>query len=126
MLSWRAEGAGPEFLPVSHMTSRHSDALVEVRTKMGRRVTVTDDHPFVVVDGRTGAVDTRLARDLTEADWIPIAQGSAGADTDAELVFDLRAAAERAGIVESEIIARLADPTASSSAPSALPSGSPR
>ena len=86
VLSWRAEGAGPEFLPVSHMTSRHSDALVEVRTKMGRRVTVTDDHPFVVVDGVTGAVDTRLARDLTEADWIPIAQGSAEAGSDAVLV----------------------------------------
>ncbi len=77
VLSWRPEGSGPEFLPVSHMTCRHSDTLVEVRTKMGRRVTVTDDHPFVVVDGHTGAIETRLARDLTEADWIPVAQGVA-------------------------------------------------
>jgi UDPglucose 6-dehydrogenase len=53
-------------------------------------VTVTDDHPFVVVDGRSGVVRTRLARDLTEADWIPIAQGSASADDDAELVGALR------------------------------------
>ncbi len=110
VLSWRAEGTGPEFLPVSHVTSRQSDALVEVRTKMGRRVTVTDDHPFVVVDGVTGAVDTRLARDLTEADWLPIAQGSASAGSDAELVFDLRAAAAAAGIADGEVIARLAEP----------------
>ena len=109
VLSWRDEGSGPEFLPVSHMTSRHSDSLVEVRTKMGRRVTVTADHPFVVVDGITGAVDTRLARDLTEADWIPIVQGSASADGDTEIVFDLRAAAVRAGVVDSEITGRLAD-----------------
>ena len=126
VLSWRAEGAGPEFLPVSHMTSRHSDALVEVRTKMGRRVTVTDDHPFVVVDGVTGAVDTRLARDLTEADWIPIAQGPAGAGADGDLVFDLRAAAARAGIVDGEIIARLADSDRVLAAPSASASGSRR
>ena len=39
-------------MPVSVLTRRHYDGdMVEVRTKMGRRVRVTADHPFVVGDG---------------------------------------------------------------------------
>jgi UDPglucose 6-dehydrogenase len=71
VLSWRPDGDGAEFLPVDVLTCReyHGDVL-EVRTKMGRRVTVTPDHPFVVRDG-----SRRLAEQLTNEDWLPIAQG---------------------------------------------------
>src|SRR5436309_2477262 len=52
ILSWQPDGEGAEFLPVDVVTRRrfHGEVL-EVRTKMGRRVTVTPDHPFVTRDG---------------------------------------------------------------------------
>jgi UDPglucose 6-dehydrogenase len=70
ILSWRSDGDGAEFLPVDVLTTRpyHGDVL-EVRTKMGRRVTVTPDHPFVTRDG------VKLAEQLTSEDWLPVAQG---------------------------------------------------
>src|SRR6185312_2936461 len=43
--------------------------VLEVRTTMGRRVTVTPDHPLVTRDG------LKLAEQLTNEDWLPIAQG---------------------------------------------------
>jgi UDPglucose 6-dehydrogenase len=70
VLSWRPAGEGAEYLPVAVVTQRpyHGDVL-EVRTKMGRRVTVTPDHPFVTRDG------LKLAGELTTEDWLPVAQG---------------------------------------------------
>jgi UDPglucose 6-dehydrogenase len=76
ILTWRPSGAGPEFLPIELLTRREYEGeIVEIRTKMGRRVRCTPDHPFVTQDGR------KLAEDLTEADWVPIAQGSAAGAT---------------------------------------------
>jgi UDPglucose 6-dehydrogenase len=71
ILSWRRDGDGAEYLPVEVLTCRayHGDVL-EVKTKMGRRVTVTPDHPFVTRDG-----GLKLAEQLTNEDWLPIAQG---------------------------------------------------
>ena len=70
ILSWRRDGDGAEFLPVDVLTQRpYSGDVLEVRTKMGRRVTVTPDHPFVTRDG------VKLAEQLTNEDWLPIAQG---------------------------------------------------
>ena len=72
VLSWHADGDGAEFLPVEVLTTRpYSGDVLEVRTKMGRRVTVTPDHPFVTRDG------LKLAEQLTDEDWLPIAQGVA-------------------------------------------------
>jgi len=69
ILSWRRQGNGAEFLPVDVLTQRpYSGDVLEVRTKMGRRVTVTPDHPFVTRDG------LKLAEQLTNEDWLPIAQ----------------------------------------------------
>jgi UDPglucose 6-dehydrogenase len=72
ILTWRSDGEGPEFLPVELLTRRHYNGdLVQLRTKMGRRVRCTPDHPFVLRDG------TRvLAEDLTTEDWLPLAQGA--------------------------------------------------
>jgi UDPglucose 6-dehydrogenase len=70
ILSWRRDGDGAEFLPVEVLTQRaYSGDVLEVRTKMGRRITVTPDHPFVTRDG------LKLAEQLTNEDWLPIAQG---------------------------------------------------
>jgi UDPglucose 6-dehydrogenase len=75
--SWVPGEAEPEWMPASILTKRSYDGeMVEVRTKMGRRVTVTADHPFIVGDGEDDQVLTRvLARDLTESDWLPLAVG---------------------------------------------------
>src|SRR4051794_2573804 len=49
VLSWRPRSERPEFMPVAALTRRDFNGeLIEVRTKMGRRVRVTPDHPFVV------------------------------------------------------------------------------
>jgi UDPglucose 6-dehydrogenase len=76
--SWIPGEAEPEWMPVSVLTKRDYDGeMVEVRTKMGRRVTVTADHPFIVGDGQDDAVLTRvLAKDLTDRDWLPVAAGA--------------------------------------------------
>lgn len=72
ILTWRPDGDGPEFLPIEVLTRReYVGEIVEVRTKMGRRIRCTPDHPFVTQDGR------KLAEELTADDWLPIAQGGA-------------------------------------------------
>ncbi len=72
ILTWRPDGDGPEFLPVELLTRRHYNGeVLEVRTKMGRRVVCTPDHPFVTQRGRV------LAEDLTYDDWLPVVQGEA-------------------------------------------------
>ena len=72
ILTWSPESVGPEFHPVELLTRRpYEGEIIEVRTKMGRRVRCTPDHPFVTQEGR------KLAEELTHDDWLPIAQGSA-------------------------------------------------
>ena len=72
ILTWRGDGDGAEFLPVELLTRRHFNGeLLTIRTKMGRRVRCTPDHPFVVRDG-----SRVLASDLTTNDWLPLAQGA--------------------------------------------------
>ena len=75
-LAWRGGEPAPEFLPVALFTRRlYTGDVIEVRTKMGRQVTVTEDHPFVVGKGAIGhPFERRLARDVTTQDWLPVAQ----------------------------------------------------
>src|SRR6478735_8119536 len=74
VLSWNPETQEPLMLPVMCLTRREYDGdVVEVRTKMGRRVTATVDHPFFVSDGADAKPEIKLAADLTEADWLPLA-----------------------------------------------------
>ncbi len=77
VLSWRDGRDSPEFLPVGAATRRaYAGEVLELRTKMGRRLTCTPDHPFVVGDGHGGQVQRKLASELTESDWLPVAQGA--------------------------------------------------
>ncbi|MGI9029644.1 MAG: nucleotide sugar dehydrogenase [Ilumatobacteraceae bacterium] len=74
-LSWTPDAVRPEFHRVVTVTERpYSGEMVTIHTKMGRRLTVTADHPMVV---RDGADDTAvaLAGDLTTTDWLPVALG---------------------------------------------------
>jgi UDP-glucose 6-dehydrogenase len=77
VLSWVPGEAEPEYVPASVLTRRDYDGeMVEVRTKLGRRLRTTADHPFLVGDGRRDEVITRkLAGDLDESDWVPLAIG---------------------------------------------------
>ncbi len=77
VLSWVPGEPEPEFMPVSVLTRRHYEGdMVEVRTKTGRRVRVTADHPFVVGDGQGEEILTlKAAGDLDGSDWLPLALG---------------------------------------------------
>src|SRR3954471_23378004 len=77
VLSWRPRSERPEFMPVAALTRRHFDGeLIEVKTKMGRRVRVTPDHPFVIADGAGRDLGVKTAEELIDSDWLPIAQGA--------------------------------------------------
>jgi UDPglucose 6-dehydrogenase len=96
----------PRFMPVMCLTRRDYDGtVVEVRTKMGRRVTTTADHPWLVGDG--GDEDTRIkqADELTTEDWVPLALGRAETG-DPVGAYPLIGAAEAAEISSEMIIVR--------------------
>ena len=74
-LSWSPGCVRPEFERVSALTARsYAGEMIDIRTKMGRRLTVTADHPMVARrDGEPARIV--LAGELTESDWLPIAIG---------------------------------------------------
>jgi UDPglucose 6-dehydrogenase len=75
VLSWDPETDDLKFFTVGAATRRRWDQpLLEVRTKMGRRVRCTPDHPFLVTDGMGGPFERKLASELTTRDWLPLAQ----------------------------------------------------
>jgi UDPglucose 6-dehydrogenase len=76
--SWVPGEEKPEWMPVSVLTKRDFDGeMVELRTKMGRRVRVTADHPVIVGDGSDDEVLTTVrAGDVTGSDWLPVAGGT--------------------------------------------------
>src|SRR3954470_10152918 len=100
VLAWRPGMATPEFLPVMGISRRPADEGMEVRTKMGRRVVCTPDHPFVVSpSGEGGDEEVRLARDLTESDWLPLAIGAGQTPTEQdEILLHALAGLELAGL----------------------------
>ncbi|OYR54011.1 nucleotide sugar dehydrogenase [Halorubrum halodurans] len=70
VLSYDESGNGT-FKSVLEATRREYDGeLCRIRTKMNKEVTVTDDHPMLVVDGDDVLV--RTAGSLTETDRIPV------------------------------------------------------
>jgi UDPglucose 6-dehydrogenase len=102
VLAWRPGRPGPEFLPVLEVTRREAPELVEVRTKMGRRVRCTPDHPFVVGEG-----EIKLASELEAGDRVPLALGAPTTpDPDAERRLYTLAGLELAGLTESDVIVR--------------------
>jgi UDPglucose 6-dehydrogenase len=107
VLSWRAGSDRPEYVPVAALTRRaFRGELFEIRTKMGRTVRCTPDHPFVVADADGRTLGTKLADQLTSADWLPIAQGSPPVGFTAERTMSLESARVHAGVVAGEVIVR--------------------
>jgi len=76
-LSWRLGEPRPEFLSMATVSRRpYQGDVVAIGTKMGRRITVTADHPVLVCDGVDDWTSTKvLAADVTTGHWMPIAQG---------------------------------------------------
>ena len=106
ILSWAPDQAEPLFLPVMCATRRdYEGELLEVRTKMGRRVRCTPDHPWLVSDGAGGEVEIKLAEDLTTEDWLPLAMERTR-DLAPAGVSALLAAAEAAEIAPDKLIVR--------------------
>jgi UDPglucose 6-dehydrogenase len=106
VLSCVAGAEEPQFLPVMCLTRRDYDGeLVEVRTKMGRRLRTTPDHGWIVGDGHGGAPSFKLAGELSTEDWVPLALGHA-AQWESTKVFPLLAAAEAAELSPDKLIVR--------------------
>ncbi|HEX8743122.1 MAG TPA: nucleotide sugar dehydrogenase [Thermoleophilaceae bacterium] len=107
VLSWRDGRTKPEFLPVSVLTRRGYDGeVVDVTTKMGRRLTATADHPFVVADADGRHVRTKLASELsTEDDWLPVAQGAPRTAVE-DVTLEPLEGAVVAGLQPSDVIVR--------------------
>ncbi|MGI8511417.1 MAG: nucleotide sugar dehydrogenase [Solirubrobacteraceae bacterium] len=106
VLAWVPGEDEPMFLPVMCATRRAFDGdVVEVSTKMGRRVRCTADHPWIVGDGAGGGPEIKLAGDLTAADWVPLAQGRRE-DADGAGAYPLIGAAEAAELSPEQIIVR--------------------
>jgi UDPglucose 6-dehydrogenase len=106
VLSWVPGQAEPMFLPVMCATRREYEGeMIEVRTKMGRRVLCTPDHPWLVSDGRGGVPERVLASEVTTKDWLPIAVGGAG-EWETTRTASLLCAAEVAEIALEKLIVR--------------------
>jgi UDPglucose 6-dehydrogenase len=104
VLSWVPGGEEPQFLPVMCATRRdYEGELIEVRTKMGRRLRTTPDHGWIVGDGRGGEAEFKLAGEVTTDDWVPLVLGQ-GEETHGSKVAALIAAAEVAELSPRQLI----------------------
>ncbi|HEY0883392.1 MAG TPA: hypothetical protein VGD87_17780, partial [Archangium sp.] len=99
--AWKGQGGA--FLPVEAVTRRPFEGeLLEVRTKLGRRVRCTPDHPFVT---RTGL---KLASELTTEDWLPLAVGEVPVTPEDRQPLDvLGIALARTGLNRRHVIVRV-------------------
>ncbi len=106
VLSWVPGAERPIFLPVMCVTRRaYEGPMVEVRTKMGRRVRCTPDHGWIVGDGSGGEPHFSLAENLTTDDWLPVAMGR-GEEWEGTKVASLLSAAEVAELSPEQLIVR--------------------
>jgi UDPglucose 6-dehydrogenase len=107
VLSWVRGAEQAEFLPVMAATKRPYDGeLIEVSTKMGRRVRTTSDHPWVVSDGASGQTEVKLAFELTDRDWVPLAGPPAPQESDSAFAYPLDSAIDAAGLEPDDVIVR--------------------
>ena len=107
VLSWVRDEQEPRFLPVMALTRRPYDGeMIEVRTKMGRRVRTTPDHPWVVGDGHGDGSRVKLGFELSEEDWIPLAGARPVEKAERVLRYPLDSAIEAAGLRADQVIVR--------------------
>jgi len=107
VLSWVRDEEEPRFQQVMALTKRpYEGELIEVRTKMGRRVRSTPDHPWLVGDGRCVRSEVKLAFELTTEDWVPLAGERESQEESGDVRYPLDAAIEVAGLTSGEVILR--------------------
>ena len=107
ILSWSNGQVIPEFQRALAITERdYKGDMVQVRTKMGRRLTVTADHPMIV-RSENGETLIKLAGDLTTDDWLPVSLGAPLADSLGPDHASMIEAIEAAGLAWRDIIIRL-------------------
>ena len=110
VLSWDPEGRQPEFRRTVAITRRrYQGEILEVRTKMGRRVRCTPDHPFVTAR-RGRQLRVKEASELTPEDWLPLAQGPARGSSGATGSFHVRDGLGHAGLTRKDVIVRRDQP----------------
>ncbi|HZK74308.1 MAG TPA: nucleotide sugar dehydrogenase, partial [Clostridia bacterium] len=107
VLSWVRDESEPRYLPVMALTRRPYDGeMIEVRTKMGRSLRTTPDHPWVVGNGEGDDSEIKLAFELTSEDWVPLA-GPRPVQMDLDGArYPLDSAIEAAGLSAAEVIVR--------------------
>jgi UDPglucose 6-dehydrogenase len=99
VLAWDPESGSSEFAAVATMTRREVDGeIIELRTKMGRRIRCTPDHPWVTREG------IKLGEDLTDQDWLPI--GCVDASTTSPRKWNLLEDLDSAGLEREDVIVR--------------------
>ncbi|MBK5332963.1 MAG: nucleotide sugar dehydrogenase [Ilumatobacteraceae bacterium] len=109
ILSWSNGQVIPEFQrALATMQRPYSGEVVKIRTKMGRRVTVTADHPMVVRSANDETL-IKLAGELTTDDWLPISLGAPLCDALGPEHASMIEAIEPAGLAWRDIIVRLND-----------------
>ncbi len=112
VLSWAPGDDTPRFRPVAGVSRRWYDGDgIILKTKIGRRVVVTADHPMVVLD-ESGQHRVFPASLIGTEDWLPLALGcpeGCADDCGESPVIDVIGAARGAGIADAEIIVRLGD-----------------
>ncbi|MDQ6804210.1 MAG: hypothetical protein M3065_04445 [Actinomycetota bacterium] len=106
VLSWVPGQEEPIFLSVLCVTRRdYQGDIIEVRTKTGRRVSCTPDHPWLASDGLGADPERKLAAELTSDDWLPVAMGG-GREWEATSTASLLCAVEAAEISPERLIVR--------------------
>jgi UDPglucose 6-dehydrogenase len=106
VLSWLPEQEEPRFLPVMCVTRRDYDGdLLEIRTKMGRRLRCTPDHPLLVTDGAGGPARRVLAEQVDESTWIPLSMEREQA-LDASSLGSIFSVVDTIGISPDRLIVR--------------------
>jgi UDPglucose 6-dehydrogenase len=107
VLAWDPEADDLRLLPVAAATRRRwGKPLLEIRTKMGRRVRCTPDHPFLVTDGEGGTIERKLASQLTNRDWLPLAQATPSNAFAAADELDVLSAMAVLGVRADDVIVR--------------------
>jgi UDPglucose 6-dehydrogenase len=118
VLTWDEATGRTHFAPVAAVTRRRSPGeLLELRTTMGRRIRCTEDHPFVTARG------TLRAEDVTNGDWLPLAQGFDGAAAE-HPVLELLDGMALVAATEADVIVRA--PAAAAVSPDTMRSALPR
>ena len=106
VLCWDQDSEAVGFLPVLAATRRHYEGeLVDLRTKMGRRIACTPNHPWVVGDQHGTARTVKTADQLTEVDWLPLAQQTT-LPADRAVLASLEASVEATGVRADHVVVR--------------------